>query len=113
MRTIVGWTVFFAACSIPEPSNAKTITSPSATPVSIEPTQYPSIDRWGRGSSNITVVAASSVGFRADRNARPTTSPMRQPLSVALARVFLDLRPSRNRSHGSVRQAKPWCRLPG
>ena len=79
MRTIVGWTVFFAACSKPEPSNAKTITSPSATPVSIEPTQYPSIDRWGCGSSSITVVAASSVGFRADRNASPTTLPIDKP----------------------------------
>jgi hypothetical protein len=60
----------------PEPSSAKTITRPSVVPVSIAPNQYPSINRDGRGSSSITVVAATRVGLTAATNASPTILPI-------------------------------------
>ena len=52
------------------------ITRPSVRLVRSEPNQYPSVNRRGRGSSSMIVVAATSDGFRADTNASPTTLPM-------------------------------------
>ena len=52
--------------------SVKTITRPSGMLIVKAPSRYPSISRFGCGSSSITVVAAISVGFKADVSARRT-----------------------------------------
>ena len=58
-----GLIVFSVVLAAAESDRENTMIRPTVMLVRYAPTRYPPISRTGRSSSNITVVAATSVGF--------------------------------------------------
>ena len=70
-----GLTVFWVVLLALEFDSENTITSPSVMLVISAPSKYPSISLVGLGSSSITVVAATNVGFNEAVSDRRITWP--------------------------------------